>query len=548
MKADQIKKLHWTVDLLVTRDGTWFGYGSVFHEELELRDVKLKVRFSNNESRTIAASYGKPRDDVATSFPQFTTAKHSGFFLLGSCSREDEKLENLFLQATLNDGSMFELPILLGDVTFFDQPDSATVGISKRQFIKNIKRSLYLIKRFKIISLLDKARRYFNQKPTSFLKKAEEVLTKLDAKKLQNIILVIDHDLGGGANHYRERMVAEKINEGATVFILSYYIGTLSYVLMVRSKQSNQRFTISGYGFLLELAKVVEIKEIIYNTAVSFARPEELPRLMVQLKNQNPLRLTILLHDFFILCPSHFLLDDTGTYCGIPDMARCRACLVNNQQDFSSLFRSRNIEQWRLLWGEVITIADEIRVFSKDSLKLLQKAYPDLVSSRAVIKPHTATCQNYGTILPTYTNSLRIGVVGQIGYHKGARIVQKLAAEIKDRKLDIRIVVIGTIDVQCEPSVVLETGFYQKDRLPELIKDTGVNILLFPSIWPETFSYVVQELMALDLPAACYALGAPAERLQHYAKGLILNEMSSSATLDNLILFHQRIYLSNRDL
>lgn len=66
--------------------------------------------------------------------------------------------------------------------------------------------------------------------------------------------------------------------------------------------------------------------------------------------------------------------------------------------------------------------------------------------------------------------------------------------------------------------------------------------MLFPSIWPETFSYVAQELVELDLPVACFDLGAPAERLRNYSKGMILKETTASAILDDLISFHRRIY------
>jgi glycosyltransferase involved in cell wall biosynthesis len=179
---------------------------------------------------------------------------------------------------------------------------------------------------------------------------------------------------------------------------------------------------------------------------------------------------------------------------------------------------------------------------------LIQKAYPSLDTARAVVKPHAVKHLKHQIVQPTHTTSLRIGVVGQIGYHKGAKVVQELADEIKARKLDTQIVVIGTIEAQCEQSVVRQTGSYRHDNLPALIESSGVNIMLFPSIWPETFSYVVQELIELGLPVACYDLGAPAERLSDYKKGLILKEATASATLNDLILFHQRIYMSKQDL
>lgn len=545
LRSKIVGKLRWEVNWLIVRDGTYYGFGWVFHEEKNIRDLRLKVRFANGESQLITASFGKPRDDVAASFPKFATARYSGFSLYGSCKQGLNKFSDLFLQVTLEDDSVCELRIPQSCIRSFDTHDIAAGRISMRQFVTYVKRGIYLAKSLQIANLLDKARRYFSSRPASYLAKGQAVRSILDASELGNVVLVIDHDLGGGANQYRERMVAEKINEGATVLIFSYYVATLSYVLMLRSNKRNERFAIPGCAFLLELAERLEIKEIIYNTGVTFVHPEELPPLIVELKNKYHLRLTLLVHDFFMLCPSHYLLDDAGRHCGIPDISRCQTCLANNQQDFCSLFQSRNIVQWRELWGSVIGLADEVRTFSNSSLKLLQKAYPTLDTSRVVVKPHTVKHLKFGAVYPSYTAALRIGVVGQIGYHKGSKIIQELAYEIKARKLDIEIVVIGTIETQCEPTVVRQTGPYQHDKLPVLIESTGVNIMLFPSICPETFSYVVQELIELDLPVACYDLGAPAERLSNYAKGLILKETTASATLDNLILFHQRVYISN---
>lgn len=538
-------KLHWEVSSLVVRDGTYFGYGWVFHEEQELRDVRLKVYLEGGESQTIVAGIWKSRDDIAATFPAFAAAKHSGFFLLGCCYQEQKSSGDLYLQVTLEDDSVSELHIPQDCIKSIGTDNIAPGGISMRQFVARVKRNLYLFKGFQLASLLAKIKSYLGNKPPSYWAKSDDSRKILSANELRNIVLVIDHDLGGGANHYRERLVTEKVNEGATVLILSCAIATLSYVLLVRSKQRSEQYSIPGYDFMLELADQLQIKEIIYNTGVTFPRPEELPPLIAKLKNKFNPRLTLLVHDFFMVCPSHYLIDDTGEYCGIPETKRCQICLARNHQDFSLLFRSRDIIQWHALWGSVIGLADEVRTFSYNSLSLFQRAYPALDLSRVVVTPHTVSYLKHAKIKPSYTDTLRIGVVGHIGYHKGAKIVRDLACEIKTRCLDIQIVVIGTIEARCEASVVSETGPYQHDKLPELIENAGVNIMFFPSIWPETFSYVVHELVELELPVACFDLGAPAERLRAYEQGLILKETTASATLENLILFHKRVYLSN---
>jgi glycosyltransferase involved in cell wall biosynthesis len=55
-----------------------------------------------------------------------------------------------------------------------------------------------------------------------------------------------------------------------------------------------------------------------------------------------------------------------------------------------------------------------------------------------------------------------------------------------------------------------------------MVEASGANVFLFPSIWPETFSYVVEELMQLEVPIVCFDMGAPAERIRHYPKGKLI--------------------------
>ena len=135
--------------------------------------------------------------------------------------------------------------------------------------------------------------------------------------------------------------------------------------------------------------------------------------------------------------------------------------------------------------------------------------------------------------------------MGQIGVHKGALVVAALAAVIKQQGIDAKITVLGAIEANCDKDVLIQTGPYQHDDLPHLIERSGANIFLFPSICPETFSYVVQELMDMQLPVAAFNFGAPAERLANYHKGIILETMEPHALLRELECFHHETYKSD---
>jgi glycosyltransferase involved in cell wall biosynthesis len=63
-------------------------------------------------------------------------------------------------------------------------------------------------------------------------------------------------------------------------------------------------------------------------------------------------------------------------------------------------------------------------------------------------------------------------------------------------------------------------------------------MLLFPSICPETFSYVIEEMMLLRLPIVAFDLGAPAERLRDYDLGRLCATVDGAAVLEAMIAFH----------
>ena len=105
-----------------------------------------------------------------------------------------------------------------------------------------------------------------------------------------------------------------------------------------------------------------------------------------------------------------------------------------------------------------------------------------------------------------------------------------------------RIAVIGSLECAVNSRIVSQTGHYQPQQLRQLIVESGANIMLMPSIWPETFSYVTEELIQLDLPIACFDLGAPAERVRLYRKGCILTSMDPASIQRELNGFFRAIH------
>ena len=85
--------------------------------------------------------------------------------------------------------------------------------------------------------------------------------------------------------------------------------------------------------------------------------------------------------------------------------------------------------------------------------------------------------------------------------------------------LDVNVVVIGDITESIHSKHFIATGRYKLDNLPSIIKEHDIDTFLVPFIYPETFSYTTQEIM-MELPLMVFDLGAPAERVRKYDKGV----------------------------
>lgn len=538
-------ELKWSIDSLVVKDGLLFGYGWAFHPEQEVVEVRFKLNFTGQvQSEFILAETGKLREDVAIFFSDQPNAGNSGFLVYGAFV-SGKKPGSIELECELMDHSVVVLMIPSSSVANLPSGnEGGSAHMARRYLSSHFRKALQLFRQGKVSVLYEKIARIYKGLPKTTLQKPSDLASTLKSRERRNVLIMIDHDLGGGANHYRERLIDSVVKEGRTVLILSYHLATLAHTVIVRNERIKMRYAIPSREFFTDAIKALRVKDIVYNTAVSLAWPLEIPWLLTGLKKTTQARLEVLVHDFYIACPSHFLLNHEGRFCNIPDASVCADCLSKNKHGFVSLFVGRDIGKWRQSWGALVYIADSIVAFSRNSADLLRKAYPKIDVERMSITPHQV--EYLKDLVPNIKNTaeLCIGVVGHIGFHKGAFLIKALAHEIKKRRLRIKIVVIGTIDSVCDPDVLRQTGEYKHEQLSSLIEASGVNVMLFPSICPETFSFVVQELTDMELPVASFSLGAPAERLASYSKGLVLKSMDPHAFLDELIEFHRNIYFS----
>jgi hypothetical protein len=352
-------------------------------------------------------------------------------------------------------------------------------------------------------------------------------------------LLVIDHAMGGGANRYRDQRLGEAMALGRTVALLTYHIAEGRYVLELAVGNACVFAAAMDLGQVATMLRALVPRAVLLNNLASYPDVAGTIALLRQLY-QGRVEIEFPLHDFLAVCPSFNLLDADRAYCGVPAVERCRACIARIELPVATQAAPRDIDGWRAAWSGLLAGARPIVAFSQSSRVLLARAHPTLDQHRIEVQPHRINWLPGEAVAMDPGAPLHIGVVGEISFAKGAAVVAGLAQALHRRSTDTRLTVIGTVDKSFAAGIV-QTGRYRAVHLPELLAGAGINVGLVPSIWPETFCYVAEELMQLGLPVAAFDLGAPAERLRHYRLGHVLQTRTPDEILDELETFWQSL-------
>jgi glycosyltransferase involved in cell wall biosynthesis len=530
MSNDASSEFHYNIDRLVISGRRVFGWGWAAHRASPVKTVHLRLQGDGWERRLVAG-IGLARNDVEEAFPDVANAGASGFvvtgYIPGTLARK------LWLEVELEDGAKAEL-----DVT--KVAESLYAQRRKGRLIAWIARSVWRrLKRGDIAGIVRRARAQSYTAPSlDDMGIVGELVPTL--RKTPGVCVMLDHNMGGGANQYRRSMIAERLSAGQSVLLCTYNLPSLDYRLHLHQPgREEQVFRTSTFLALEGIVEQAPVVELFVNSPVSFDEPLLLAEWLARMRAEHPdVRLTVTAHDYFSVCPSFVLLNAEGRYCGIPEISECNSCMKRHQASFVALSPPTEIGPWRALWGRCLQAADEVRCFSESTREHLLRAYPALDPGRISIIPHRMDYAPARKPRIDHRAPLVIGIMGEISFQKGALVVTEMLARIDRDHRDVRVVVLGTLDIAHQSERLHVTGRYQRQKLVDLVESHGINMFLFPSIWPETFSYVVAEMILLGLPIVAFDLGAPAERLRGYGKARLVREVSAAAVLETLIEFH----------
>jgi FkbM family methyltransferase len=336
--------------------------------------------------------------------------------------------------------------------------------------------------------------------------------------------ILFDHNGGGGTNIFTSELIKNIIADGRSV--LRVYPFSEGWIIQWFGVDDGMLFYTSSIEEIFKVLATSCSTNVIINSLYGHPNIRVSASNIVDLVHRLDAKLDIKIHDFNALCVSPHLLDFNGTYCGVPkDIKVCSNCLKKNNGWYHSWIPEENkavdIIEWRKPFAKLFESATTITFFDPSSIEIISQAFK-LEKNKIKIIPHTTNYFKCDTRI-NLDGPLQIGILGTLSKGKGGDVVKALYEYIESKNIytHIPITLVGSSFVEL-PKYFSIHGTYEPDDLPIIISKRGINVILMPSIVPETFSYTISEAMKMGLPLVAFDIGAQGNRVKQYELGKVV--------------------------
>lgn len=489
--------LHFYIESAAVSGPLLFGWGWCFSDKAEHAEVQLKIDYADDSCEWLDCQCHITRVDVLEAHANYRQSVRSGFRFSTRLERV-QAVKQVSLYVRLHDGS-WESAVLASVMAEFQAgPVKSKTQTSQNKLLKS----------------------FFE--PQASLQKP--------------VVLLVDHGMGGGASVFSQSKRQNWIENQQPVLSLNFNVSSLVCELEYTDAEISQKVQLRNFTAIMKHISKWNVSQIHVNSVVSYPEIFTLLNFLVKLKLKKDIQLFYYAHDYHALCDSWSLINQHNQFCKLPVPAVCQICISKRIKYFPALEASNSIVTWRKRWEKFLKTCDEVILFSVSSEQLFQQAYKKVVHDfKLRIQPHEHVFKFTDTVQAVEADPFVIGVVGNISIAKGANILRDMARLILKEKLPLKIVVIGNIETYEPSDVFFSTGSYTPEQLPGLLASYQVGVCFFPSVCPETFSFVTSEIISLELPLVCFGLGAQAERVGRYAKGYVVDLITPEAALKHIL-------------
>jgi|GEM_PF-1685152 len=346
--------------------------------------------------------------------------------------------------------------------------------------------------------------------------------------KAEAYLLFITHELAGGIKTHTDDLISRLARQGVEVLLLTANAqGHCSLGSPAWPHGLSYGASTDDWACLLDDLAELGVYHVHYHHVLHF------PAAIWTLPDSLSVAYDVTLHDYYLVCPTINLIDETGGYCGNSqwEAAHCNRCLrinsldrmnpgLNLQRQFGA--RGGTMEAWRSFHGAFLQKARRVFAPSRAVADIVQGHY---ALSNLSVKPHPEQPWVIDPDAQALSPPYRIAVIGAIGLHKGYSLLLECARSALKNDLPLEFVVFGyTLHDGYFDDLenVSLMGAYAPDELHTRLLDSGCVLAAFFSPWPETFGYTLSEAWRAGLYPVAFDLGALAERIRATGYGSVI--------------------------
>jgi glycosyltransferase involved in cell wall biosynthesis len=223
--------------------------------------------------------------------------------------------------------------------------------------------------------------------------------------------------------------------------------------------------------------------------------------------------LDIVIHDYSWFCPRITLTTGDHRYCGEPAIAVCRDCVDDHGTNFEEPISP---DELVARTSRLIDVARSIITPSGDAALRMANHFGREAVIREWEQPRPFAPRKVSHAAGR-TRPIRVCVVGALGYEKGYHRLLQCARMVAATNMPLEFVVVGyTCDDRrlLDTGVVRITGRYDETEASALIRAQQADLAWLPSVWPETWCYVLTQIWEAGLYVIVNDIGAQAERVR----------------------------------
>jgi glycosyltransferase involved in cell wall biosynthesis len=236
---------------------------------------------------------------------------------------------------------------------------------------------------------------------------------------------------------------------------------------------------------------------------------------------------TCSVHDLFLACPNFSLLYKKSDPCGIPsDLSVCARCLEDlaaapmpGSPPMPNISVSY-LNEFRATAARLLDAVDHWVFASQSAVDYFLRVYeldPDrieIIEHGSVIRLGRRPDEPDEQLLRD--EPLRVAFVGLGWSKKGLDVVNELAEAFRDSTVEIHH--FGPLKQPASPELHAH-GPYDNEFLPDLLHRAGIQVVLLPGPYAETFGIVMSESLASGIPVIGASYGALGERIRAFGAG-----------------------------